>query len=100
MIIIFIKEHVVGFQIGDVKDVDNEFAERMIETGYAEESTEEDLKHYTKNIVPVDTAKALEEAKKAANEESDCEGCQGSDEPCVDCQESGVEDNPDELGNE
>jgi len=85
-IVKFKKEHVAGFSKGDVREVDETLAEKLIKDKFAEEGTEEDLANYRGKLSKIKAGNPqLEEAKELANSNnSDCEGCTG-DEPCDDC---------------
>lgn len=90
MIVKFKKEHVAGFLKGDVKDVDDRLAKRLIESGHVEESTKEALSSYKKKQSKVVAPDLYKEAKESANhsrtkctkcgDNPKCEGCNEKDE--------------------
>jgi len=87
MIVKFKKEHVAGFSKGEVKDIDNVLAKRLIESGYVEESTKEALSRYKTKQSKVVAPNLYEEAKIIANtSRTECKECGGNPE-CEDCKE-------------
>jgi len=87
MIVKFKKEHVAGFLKGDVKDVDDRLAKRLIESGHVEESTKEALSRYNKKQSKVVAPDLYKEAKELANHSrTKCTKC-GDNPACEDCKE-------------
>lgn len=96
MIIKFIKNHPVGIKEGTVQEVDERFAERMIESEFAKKSNKKGLEAFKKSIKDqeAERLKVLEEIRleaqkaklEAIKKPYDC-GCGGKVEDCEECTE-------------
>ncbi len=86
-IIKFKKEHQAGIPKGAVKELSDKSAERLIDEGYAEESTQEELDSYREKLAKRKKPDYQKEAVENANKtNTDCKEC-GNNPDCKDCKE-------------